>query len=134
MLAATEDAAKIAIAKIDLDNIGLGTSQSSPLTRIVSNLNTAEARKLMSAEHQALGYRPPPGSLAAEAQKAAAKHPEATLNVDPVELRQAAQTDAARIEAERGEQVSKKAAFGSINLNDIGQGLSCIITSLYPPR
>ena len=84
----------------------------------------------MSAEHQALGYRPPPGSLAAEAQKAAAKHPEATLNVDPIELRQAAQTDAARIEAERGEQVSKKAAFGSINLNDIGQGLSYLITTL----
>ena len=32
-----------------------------------------DARKLMSHEHKALGFRPPPGSLAAEAQAAAAK-------------------------------------------------------------
>lgn len=31
----------------------------------------------MSHEHRALGFRPPPGSLAAEAQAAAAKHAEA---------------------------------------------------------
>lgn len=31
----------------------------------------------MSHEHRALGFRPPPGSLAAEAQTAAAKHLEA---------------------------------------------------------
>jgi len=52
----------------------------------------------MSEEHKALGYRPPPGSLAAEAQAAAAKHPgngEAT--VDPQVLQQAAIKDAARI-------------------------------------
>ena len=30
----------------------------------------------MSHEHKALGFRPPPGSVAAEAQAAAAKHPE----------------------------------------------------------
>lgn len=36
--------------------------------------SSAEARKLMSHEHRALGFRPPPGSLAAEAQAAAAKH------------------------------------------------------------
>ena len=35
----------------------------------------AEARKIMSAEHKALGFRPPHGSLAAEAQAAAARHP-----------------------------------------------------------
>lgn len=32
----------------------------------------------MSHEHRALGFRPPPGSLAAEAQAAAAKHSEGT--------------------------------------------------------
>lgn len=32
----------------------------------------------MSHEHRALGFRPPPGSLAAEAQAAAAKHAEET--------------------------------------------------------
>lgn len=36
----------------------------------------AEARKLMSEEHKALGHRPPPDSLAAQAQAAAAKHPQ----------------------------------------------------------
>lgn len=39
-------------------------------------MTTEEARKLMSHEHRALGFRPPPGSLAAEAQAAAAKHAE----------------------------------------------------------
>lgn len=39
-------------------------------------MTTEDARKLMSHEHRALGFRPPPGSLAAEAQAAAAKHAE----------------------------------------------------------
>lgn len=52
----------------------------------------------MSEEHKALGYRPPPGSLAADAQAAAAKRPhmrEGTL--DPRILTLAALKDAARI-------------------------------------
>lgn len=40
----------------------------------LSFISLKEARKLMSAEHKALGYRPPPGSLAAQAQSAADKH------------------------------------------------------------
>lgn len=51
----------------------------------------------MSAEHKALGYRPPPGSLAAEAQAAAAKHPEASAGIPADTLREAAREDAARI-------------------------------------
>lgn len=54
----------------------------------------------MSTEHKALGYRPPPGSLAADAQAAAAKHPEGGADgarVDPQTLAQAALKDAARI-------------------------------------
>lgn len=58
----------------------------------------AEARKIMSEEHKALGYRPPPGSLAAEAQSAAAKHPNALAGVDPAVLAKAALEDAKRIE------------------------------------
>ncbi|KAF9264518.1 hypothetical protein L218DRAFT_847335, partial [Marasmius fiardii PR-910] len=37
----------------------------------LDNIGEAEARKIMSVEHKALGYRPPPGSLASEAQAAA---------------------------------------------------------------
>ncbi|KAK0446516.1 uncharacterized protein EV420DRAFT_1569716 [Desarmillaria tabescens] len=77
---------KVVSCGIDLDRIGL-----------------AEARKLMSEEHKALGYRPPPGSLAADAQAAAAKHPEIKdYNIDPQILTLAALKDAARIASERG--------------------------------
>ncbi|KAF9264517.1 hypothetical protein L218DRAFT_862795 [Marasmius fiardii PR-910] len=55
----------------------------------------------MSEEHKALGYRPPPGSLAADAQSAAAKHPEGKVAIDPQVLTQAAIKDAARISSER---------------------------------
>ncbi|EEB92845.1 hypothetical protein MPER_08583 [Moniliophthora perniciosa FA553] len=55
----------------------------------------------MSEEHKALGYRPPPGSLAADAQSAAAKHPEGKASIDPAVLTQAALKDAARISSER---------------------------------
>lgn len=53
----------------------------------------------MSEEHKALGFRPPHGSLAAEAQAAAAKHPE-VIGVNPPDietLKEAARLDAARI-------------------------------------
>jgi len=84
--AAHNDAAQFG-ARIDLKNIG-----------------EAEARKLMSAEHKALGYRPPPGSLAAEAQAEAAKHPQVNTTVSEALLTKAAIEDAARIKSERGEQ------------------------------
>ena len=58
----------------------------------------AEARKLMSEEHKALGYRPPQGSLAAAAQAAAAKHPNASAGLDPTTLAKAALEDARKIE------------------------------------
>ncbi len=61
----------------------------------------AEARKLMSEEHRALEYRPPPGSRAATAQAAVAKHPDANAGVDPAILAQAALEDAKRIAAGR---------------------------------
>lgn len=52
----------------------------------------------MSEEHKALGYRPPPGSLAAEAQAAAAKHPHSSAGLDPTTLVKAALMDAKKIE------------------------------------
>ena len=60
----------------------------------------------MSEEHKTLGYRPPPGSLAATAQSAAAKHPDASSGVDPATLADVAHQDAHRIAAERSGEVS----------------------------
>ncbi|KAL1740617.1 hypothetical protein HDZ31DRAFT_76762 [Schizophyllum fasciatum] len=66
-------------------------------------LSEADAKKLMSEEHKALGYRPPSDSLAAKAQAAAARHPEGNgTTVDARLLTEAAVRDAARISAERG--------------------------------
>ena len=54
----------------------------------------------MSEEHKALGYRPPPGSLAAQAQSAAEKHPNGVLDGHPVihDLQRAALEDVAKID------------------------------------
>lgn len=53
----------------------------------------------MSEEHKLLGFRPPPGSLAADAQAAAAKHPvvDHTQVLPIAKLKQAAKADAERI-------------------------------------
>ncbi|KAL0952749.1 hypothetical protein HGRIS_006979 [Hohenbuehelia grisea] len=100
--AALDDAARIAAER----------GQPPPTESITAGINLdavgeEEARKLMSAEHKALGYRPPPGSLAADAQAAAAKHPAGAVNglpkPDPEALKQAAILDAARIAAQRGQ-------------------------------
>ncbi|KAH9887085.1 hypothetical protein C8Q73DRAFT_714635 [Cubamyces lactineus] len=79
-------------ASIDLDSIG-----------------EEEARKIVSEEHRALGYRPPEGSLAAQAQAAAARHPEGSL-IPPNEkaLVEAAEADAVRIAGELGGQPAYK--------------------------
>ncbi|KAH9948520.1 hypothetical protein B0H21DRAFT_846733 [Amylocystis lapponica] len=81
-------------------------------------IGEAEARKLMSEEHKALGYRPPTGSLAAEAQAAAARHPNASVGVDAVVLTQAALQDAMTIETRR----LSPTASAEINLNTITTG------------
>ena len=73
----------------------------------------AEARKLESEEHKALGYRPPPGSLASQAQSAAAKHPDASSGVPPKELKRAAIEDAAHIAKLEGEPGVPLSAVGA---------------------
>ncbi|KAK7031016.1 hypothetical protein VNI00_013806 [Paramarasmius palmivorus] len=94
--AALDDAAKIERER----------GHPAPKSTVVDGIDLAvigeaDARKLMSEEHKALGYRPPPGSLAADAQSAAAKHPEGKGSIDPTVLAQAALKDAARISSER---------------------------------
>ena len=59
-----------------------------------------EARQIMSEEQSELGHRPPPGSLAAEAQSAAQFHPEGEPGVphpDPTTLSEAVREDAQRV-------------------------------------
>ncbi|EJF59215.1 hypothetical protein DICSQDRAFT_172197 [Dichomitus squalens LYAD-421 SS1] len=70
---------------------------SGPASVDLNSIGDAEARKLMSDEHKALGYRPPPGSLASEAQSAAARHPDASSGIDTATLARAAFEDASRI-------------------------------------
>lgn len=81
-VAALEDANRIrgATLSIDLDKVGI-----------------KEARVIMSEEHKRLGYRPPPDSLAAKAQRSATKHPDSSLGLDVATLREAARADAERI-------------------------------------
>ena len=89
----------------------------------------------MSLEHKALGYRPPPGSLASEAQAAASKHPDVqSADVDATQLREAALNDAARIENERGQAAPPKASDNGIDLERIGMGTSMIVhPDVHPP-
>ena len=68
----------------------------------------------MSVEHKALGYRPPPGSLAAEAQAEAAKHPQSSAQVSDEAIRLAALADAERIKQERSK--------AGVDLSAIGEG------------
>jgi len=89
----------------------------------LNSVGEVEARKIMSLEHKALGYRPPPGSLASEAQAAAAKHPQGGPNPPPTEaLKKAALSDAARIENERGHPIPKTTVVDGIDLQKITEG------------
>jgi hypothetical protein len=81
-VAALEDANRILgeTLSIDLDKVGV-----------------KDARIIMSEEHKSLGYRPPPDSLAAKAQRSATRHPDSSLGFDAATLREAARADAERI-------------------------------------
>ena len=81
----------------------------------------------MSEEHKALGYRPPPGSLAAQAQAAVARHETQraetqSLTVEAEKLRQAAIADAERIKQSR-----EFVAPTNVDLNSIGEGTSAYL-------
>ncbi|KAI0695290.1 hypothetical protein C8T65DRAFT_815119 [Cerioporus squamosus] len=85
------------------------TTASTTASVDLDSIGEAEARTLVSAEHRALGYRPPEGSLAAQAQAAAAHHPEGSL-IPPNEkaLVEAAEADSVRIAGELGGQPTYK--------------------------
>ncbi|KAI0744792.1 hypothetical protein C8Q76DRAFT_789276 [Earliella scabrosa] len=94
----------------------LGTLPTQPFTTgsttgslDLDSIGQVEAAKLVSLEHKALGYRPPEGSLASQAQAAAARHPEGSL-IPPSDkaLAEAAEADAVRVAGELGGQPTYK--------------------------
>ncbi|KAH7924321.1 hypothetical protein BV22DRAFT_1066942 [Leucogyrophana mollusca] len=96
----------------DADRIGQRGATGATQSVDLDNIGEAEARKLVSIEHRALGYNPPRGSLAAEAQRAAAKHPSAGGQLDDSTLTQAALNDAIDVE-DRQQQVRGAGRGGS---------------------
>ena len=84
----------------------------------------------MSIEHKALGYRPSPGSLAAEAQAEAAKHSQTAAQISEEQLRLAALADAEQIKNERGESGTDPSAVGQGMFRSSNPGLR---VRLVPP-
>ncbi|KAI0651351.1 hypothetical protein C8Q79DRAFT_1004649 [Trametes meyenii] len=74
----------------------------------VQKIGLNEARKLMSEEHRALGYHPSPGSIAATAQAATAKHPGADAGIGAANLVRAALKDAQHTVDECGLSLAAK--------------------------
>ncbi|KAI0656242.1 hypothetical protein C8Q70DRAFT_1056806 [Cubamyces menziesii] len=111
--AALEDAERIKQQRGQTHENG-GTANAESTVVDLNAVGEAEARKLMSDEHKALGYRPPPGSLAAEAQSAAAKHPDASSGNDSTILARAALEDAIHIASENG-------GAANLDVNHVGE-------------
>jgi len=102
----------------------------------LNTIGEADARKLMSKEHKALGYRPPPGSIAAQAQAAAAKHPQSLTRADSDILTLAALDDAARISMKPASRLHQ-----GVDLDSIGEAEARKLVSIEhralgynPPR
>jgi len=102
--AAAQDALRVAAERGENVNV-----QIDPNT-----LTKEQAAKIMSEEHRILGYRPPPHSLAAQAQRATDKKSATNETVanegmshrEEAKLVAAAAQDALRISAERGEHIN----------------------------
>lgn len=85
----------------------------------LQKITQSEASIIESEEHRALGYRPPPGSLAAQAQAAAARNGSDGKGVQrDADMKEAARADAARIAVERGDGVG---AVPTIDLNTVSK-------------
>lgn len=110
------------VPRVSLKNISEGTPCLNVDARILIQAKTdllTEARKLTPVEHKAFGYHPqppPPGSLAAEAQAEAVKHPQVVAQICEEQLQSAALADAERIKNER--------EGSGVHLSVIGQGVS----------
>ena len=94
----------------------------------------------MSEEHKALGYRPPPGSLASQAQAAIARHEsrradEHALTLNEEQIRQAALEDAERIKQQRGQAHGNGGTTNAestvVDLNAVGEGMLAFLYQ-YP--
>ncbi|KAH9856286.1 hypothetical protein C2E23DRAFT_901017 [Lenzites betulinus] len=92
----------------------------------LDKISASDARILMSHEHRALGFRPPPGSLAAEAQSAAARNPEGDgTHLDDDTLRAIALRDAERIKADREVNL-----VGEVNVSAVSKEAAATIASI----
>lgn len=118
---AQQDASHCDAAPVNLKDISEGTVLILFLKYFVfSHLCiAADARKLISEEHKALGYRPPPGSLASQAQALVARHETShaedhSLTLDEEQIRKAALLDAERIKKDRESTL--------LDLNSVGEG------------
>jgi hypothetical protein len=87
----------------------------------LASVGVKDAAAIESAEHKALGYRPPSTSLAAAAKAAAAEHPDASAGVRIAELQAAARDDALRVQEERSRDDM------SANPTDAGAGANATV-------
>jgi hypothetical protein len=92
-IAAFEDAEQI----IKLQNRAPRSAAASTGIINLDKVGAKDASMLVFKDHKALGYRPPSGSLAAQARRFAAKHPDVSVGLNPVALRDAARADAENI-------------------------------------
>ncbi|KAI0810962.1 hypothetical protein BC629DRAFT_1589703 [Irpex lacteus] len=98
----------------DLPRLSAGAAFAEAVGIDLNIIGKAEAKKIMSIEHKVLGFRPPQGSFAAEAQAAAAKHPEVPgVQLDSEKLKEAAKIDAQRILAERNQSSGSESPTSS---------------------
>lgn len=119
---AQQDASHYGAAPVNLKDISEGTVFIPFLNSFICSdcFLIADARKLISEEHKALGYRPPPGSLASQAQALVARHETSHaedhgLTLDEEQIREAALLDAERIKKERESTL--------LDLNSVGAGM-----------
>ncbi|KAH9856268.1 hypothetical protein C2E23DRAFT_882366 [Lenzites betulinus] len=111
----TLDKEQLSLAALnDAERIKQQRQASHPVNLDLNTVGEAEARKLMSEEHNSLGYHPPTGSRAAEPQCAAAKHPDQSADIGTSTLTKAARSDATRISSGNG-------GLQNIDIHNVGQ-------------
>jgi len=125
--ATRHDALLDAAAAADAIRIAAVNGEKVDLDVDVTQMNKVEAAKIMSEEHKILGYRPPADSLAAKAQAAADKNPDAggTMSAhEEAKLVAAAAEDALRISAERGQYININVNPASVSKDEASKIMS----------
>jgi hypothetical protein len=92
----------------------------------MAQVGTADAAAIESAEHKALGYRPPPNSLSAAAKAAAVEHPDASSGASPTELAAAGRDDALRVKDEHAGTTASNGSGGATPASAIESGVAAL--------